>query len=114
MRNEVVYYGSMSLIGLSTELRELGGDLRAALDLASDRGRVEQLVVDRAVAGVGRLAGAKSLAARDIRMNIKTMFNIKCQRCGVVMPEVHWNQWIEVRPNEFESFCWECMGKMGR
>jgi hypothetical protein len=105
----MVQSDSMSFAEIAVELRGMSSALRAAIVETPDRGPDDQAVVDAALANVYGIASRK----RHGIPNIPRMVNIKCQGCGVVMPEVFADAWIEKKPGEYESFCLDCRQKRG-
>jgi hypothetical protein len=99
----------MSFADIAIELREFSSALRAAIAVTHDRGAGDQAVIDSMLASVNGLVARKRFGVPQI----PRMVNIKCQGCGVVMPEVFADAWIEKKPGEYESFCLDCRTKKG-
>ena len=88
---------------IAAELRAFRDELRAAVEGAAERNS-DQAAVDEAVASIEQAASA----ARHGLLRVRTMYNIKCSGCGVVMAEVHFNAWREVTPGTWSPYCEAC------
>lgn len=96
--------GPSELMEAVEGFRAAVGEFLTSTTDTTERLAAEQRATDEALAGVGDVA-----AFRQGRLiKIKTMYNIKCAGCGVVMQEVYFNAWRQVSPGTWSPFCDAC------